>query len=150
VPAHFGLGTPAEVAEAIYRGRIARERLLELPPLVFAEAERDEVAARIVERIASEVVAMARVTLDRLALTGGEAQVLLGGGLLQSGDGRLSEAVAAGLGEVAPGASVAVTSSPPIVGAALLGLDAVEAPPAAHERARRELEDAVRGERGDG
>jgi N-acetylglucosamine kinase-like BadF-type ATPase len=148
VPSHFGLETPDEVAEAIYRGRIPRERLLELPPLVFAEAERDEVAAGIVERIASEVVAMARVALDRLELSGGEAQVLLGGGLLQSGDGRLSEAVAHGLRQVAPAVSVAVTSSPPIVGAALLGLDAIDAPAGAHERARRELEDAVRTERG--
>jgi hypothetical protein len=45
---------------------------------------------------------------------------------------------------------VTAPSSPPIVGAALLGLDALGAPPSAHERARSELEEAVRAERGEG
>ena len=150
VPAHFGLETPAELAEAIHHRRIPARRLIELPPVVFAEAERDEVAAAIVDRLASEVVAMARVALDRLELTERPADVLLGGGLLQSGDGRLSDAVARSLRELAPRASVAVTSSPPIVGAALLGLDAIGASPGAHERVRAELEAAVRAERGGG
>jgi N-acetylglucosamine kinase-like BadF-type ATPase len=146
VPAHFGLETPSELAEAIHRGRIPARRLLELPPIVFAEAERDDVAAAIIDRLAAEVVAMARVALDRLELRDAAAEVLLGGGLLQSGDGRLSGAVASKLGDVAPRATVSVTSSPPIVGAALLGLDAVGAHPEAHDRVRRELEEAVRGE----
>src|SRR4029079_6184870 len=58
VPAHFGVETPHELAEAIHRGSIPARRLLELPPVVFAEAERDAVAAEIVERLAGEIVAM--------------------------------------------------------------------------------------------
>jgi N-acetylglucosamine kinase-like BadF-type ATPase len=148
VPAHFGFATPIELAEAIHRGFIPARRLLELPPVVFAEAPRDAVAQGIVDRLASEIVAMARVALQRLELEGEPAEVLLGGGLLQPGDGPLSAAVEAGLREVAPQTSVAATSSPPIVGAALLGLDAIGAPVEAQRRVRAELEAAVRAELG--
>jgi N-acetylglucosamine kinase-like BadF-type ATPase len=148
VPAHFGLETPTELAEAIHRGRIPARRLLELPRVVFAEAEHDATAAGIVERLASEIVAMARVALERLDLFEEPAEVLLGGGLLQSGDGRLSAAVEAELKRAAPNVSVAAASSPPIVGAALLGLDAIGAPAEAQQRVRRELEGAVAAERG--
>jgi len=147
VPAHFGLESPSELAEAIHRGEIPSRRLLELPPVVFAEAERDPIAAEIVQRLASEIVAMARVALERLDLTREPAEVLLGGGLLQ-GDGHLSAAVEDELRRLAPKASVAAPSSPPIVGAALLGLDAVGADADAQRRAREELEDAVAAERG--
>ena len=148
VPAHFGLETPTELAEAIHRGRIPARRLLELPRVVFAEAEHDATAAGIVERLASEIVAMARVALERLDLFEEPAEVLLGGGLLQSGDGRLSAAVEAELKRAAPNVSVAAASSPPIVGAALLALDAIGAPAEAQQRVRRELERAVAAERG--
>jgi N-acetylglucosamine kinase-like BadF-type ATPase len=146
VPTHFGLQAPDELAEAIHRGRISARRLLELPPVVFAEAAKDEVAAGIVERLAGEIVAMARVALERLELTGHPAEVLLGGGLLQSGNGPLSAAVEAELRRVAPNASVTMPSSPPIVGAALLGLDAIGAPVEAQQRVREELEAAVEAE----
>jgi N-acetylglucosamine kinase-like BadF-type ATPase len=148
VPAHFGLETPLEVAEAIHHRQVPGRRLLELPPVVFAEAEHDAVAAEIVQRLATEIVAMARVALERLELTSVPAEVLLGGGLLQSGDGRLSGAVEADLRHVAPYVIVTAPSSPPIVGAALLGLDAVGAPPDVQQRARQELEVAVAAERG--
>jgi N-acetylglucosamine kinase-like BadF-type ATPase len=147
VPAHFGLETPHELAEAIHRGTIRSRRLLELSPVVFAEAERDEVAAGIVERLASEIVAMARVALERLELQDERAEVLLGGGLLQ-GDGRLTSTVEDELRRLAPKATVAAPESPPIVGAALLGLDALGAGVDAQARAREELEAAVAAERG--
>jgi N-acetylglucosamine kinase-like BadF-type ATPase len=148
VPAHFGLETPIEVAEGIHRGRIRSRRLLELPPVVFAEAEHDRVAREILERVASEIVAMARVALERLDLVREPTEVLLGGGLLQSGDGRLRGAVQTELRRVAPNASVTAAGSPPIVGAALLGLDAIGASAQAQRRVREELETAVAAERG--
>jgi hypothetical protein len=45
---------------------------------------------------------------------------------------------------------VTTPSSPPIVGAALLGLDAIGASPEAQQRTREELELAVAGEGVDG
>jgi hypothetical protein len=91
---------------------------------------------------------MARVALERLDLANEPVEVLLGGGLIQSGDGRLGSAVEDELHRLAPKVSVSATSSPPIVGAALLGLDELGAPPEALRRVREELEAAVAAERG--
>ena len=143
VPGHFGLVTPTELAEAIHHGRIPQNRLGERPRAVFAEAGRDEVAAEIVQRLADEVVALARVALERLDLTDEPVEVLLGGGLLRPGNGTLESAIEAGLRGVGHAITVRNTGSPPIVGAALLGLDELGAGTQAQERLRRELDDAV-------
>src|SRR4029450_6900794 len=87
VPAHFGVDTPLELAEEIHRGAIPMSRLEELPPGVFAAAAADAVAAKIVDRLASEVVALSRVALERLDLTEQPVELLLGGGRLQAGGG---------------------------------------------------------------
>jgi len=143
VPLHFGLDTPSAVGEAIHRADIARSRVVELAPVVLAEAEKDPVAGSILDRLAEEVVALVRVALGRLELTAAPVEVLLGGGLTRSVDGRLIRAVEARLAEVAPAATVHATSSPPIVGAALLGLDELQASPEAQSRLRREIGDLV-------
>lgn len=139
VPKHFGLATPHELAEALHRKRIDLRRLAELPPVVFTAAAEDDVAAEIVDRLASEVVAFARVALERLGLEREPAEVLLGGGLLQGGDGRLLAAIEGGLHDVAPAVAVRPASSPPIVGAALLALDELGAEAEARARLRDEL-----------
>ena len=61
--------------------------------------------------------------------------MMLGGGSCTRRDERLLEAIAAGLREVGPALTAHATDSPPIVGAALLGLDAVGADGAAQRRA---------------
>ncbi len=142
VPAHFGLSTPSDLAEAIHRGRIGQRRVIELAPLVLAEAADDAVAAEIVQKLAAEVVALARVALTRLDLTKESVEVLLGGGVLQDVDGDLLAAIDAGLREEAPAATVRPTASPAIVGAALLGLDELTVGREAQERLRRELGEA--------
>jgi N-acetylglucosamine kinase-like BadF-type ATPase len=144
VPRHFGLSTPQELAEAIHRQRVQQSRIIELAPVVLAEAEHDACAAEIVERLASEIVALARVALDRLALSE-PTEVLLGGGLVQSGDGLLLDAVRAGLDGTHAELTVRATASAPIVGAALLGLDAIGAPEAAKVRVREQLAAAAGG-----
>jgi len=143
VPECFGLERPSELAESIHRSRIPMERLNELAPTVIAEAAHDEVAARIVERLGDEVVALARVALERLDLTDESVEVLLGGGVLQSADGALVAAIQAGLRHVGPAIRVRRTVSPPIVGAALLALDDLGAGMDDQERARRELTAAL-------
>jgi N-acetylglucosamine kinase-like BadF-type ATPase len=139
VPAHYGFETPYELAEAIHRKEIAERRVLELSPIVFAEAEHDEVAAEIVDRLAAEVVALAWTALSRLGLDNGPVEVLLGGGLLRGENSRVVERIRMGLRERSPVASVRVTGTPPIVGATLLALDSLGAAPAAQERARAEV-----------
>jgi N-acetylglucosamine kinase-like BadF-type ATPase len=139
VPAHFGLATPYELAEEIHAKRIAQRRVLELPPLVFSEAEHDPVSAEIVDRLAAEVVALARTALVRLGLVERPVEVLLGGGLLQGSESRVVEKIGAALAELGPAISVRVTGWPPIVGAALLGLDEIGAAPEVHVRVRAEV-----------
>ncbi|MEU6866875.1 BadF/BadG/BcrA/BcrD ATPase family protein [Streptomyces sp. NPDC046876] len=135
LPGHFGLGSMAALIEALHLGHIAAGRTHELVPVLFSVAAAgDPVAAALVERQADEVVALASVALARLELLAEEVPVLLGGGVLTAGHAQLDGRIAAGLAERAPLARVSVVSAPPVLGAALLGLDALGAPPAAHAR----------------
>lgn len=143
IPAHFGLATPAQLAEAIHRREIPMRSVIDLAPVVFAEAAVDAVAADIVDRLAAEVVTLARVALERLDLTNETVEVMLGGGMFRSDDTRLFDAVQRGLADVGPGLSARTTDSPPIVGAALLGLDAADADNEAEDRLREQLGEAV-------
>ena len=145
VPAHFGFRTPYELAEAIHGKQVAQRRVLELAPVLFAEAERDDVAAEIVDRLATEVVALAGTALRRLGLTDGPAEVLLGGGLLQGKNSRVVERIRTGLTALGPEIEVRVTGAPPIVGATLLGLDEVGAGTDAQARVRSEVTAAAQG-----
>jgi N-acetylglucosamine kinase-like BadF-type ATPase len=148
VPAHFGLDTPLQLAEAIHLDGLERQRLGELAPLVLGASGDDDVATGIAERLASEAIAFVRVALERLGLTSEPTDVVLGGGLFQNDAGWLVDRIAERLAAVAPAASVRQVDSPPIVGAALLGLDDLGASPAAHGRARRELSAAVEASAG--
>jgi N-acetylglucosamine kinase-like BadF-type ATPase len=141
VPAHFGLEAPSDLAEAIHFGQIAQRRVIELAPIVLAEAADDAVAAEIVQRLAAEVVALARVALKRLGLTNDPVEVLLGGGVLQDVDGDLLAAIDSGLRAEAANVTVRPTASAAIVGAALLGLDELDAGPEAQRRLRAEFEE---------
>jgi len=143
VPGHFGLSTPTELARAVNRGDVAWTQLGELAPLTFTAAQDDSVAAEIVDRLAAEVVALARAALSRLELTDERVEVVLGGGLLQSGNGRLLAGVERGMRAVGPQLVVRPSPSPPVVGAALVGLDELGATDAARTRTRAELGDAV-------
>jgi hypothetical protein len=113
--------------------------VLELSPIVFAEAEHDEVAAEIIDRLADEVVALAWTALSRLDLETRPVEVLLGGGLLSGQNSRVVERIRDGLRERSPVASVRVTGTPPIVGATLLALDSAGAGREAQERVRAEV-----------
>jgi N-acetylglucosamine kinase-like BadF-type ATPase len=145
VPAHFGLATPDEVAEAMHLERIGHRRLNELPPLVFSAAGEDEVAAGIADRLAGEAAAFARAAIVRLGLEREPVEVLLGGGLMRGAPPRLLGAIERALRLVGPHVTVRVVADAPVVGAVLLGLDDLGAGPEARARARRELHAAVAG-----
>jgi N-acetylglucosamine kinase-like BadF-type ATPase len=143
VPSHFGLRTPADVAEAIHLRRLPSQRLVELAPIVLAEAADDSVARGLFDRLVTEIVALARVAMTRLELLERPVEILLGGGLLRSDHGGLAAAVAAQVRTVTANADVRVIGSPPIVGAALLALDQLDADEDARTRVRRELDSAM-------
>ncbi|MFB8138438.1 N-acetylglucosamine kinase [Streptomyces parvus] len=137
LPGHFGLDSMYGLIEALHRGAIPFTRRHELTPVLFATAEAgDPVAAALVKRQAHEVVAMASVALDRLDLLEEEVPVLLGGSVLAARHPQLNDRIAALLAARAPKAEVRVVSEPPVLGAALLGLDRTGAGPEAHRRLR--------------
>jgi N-acetylglucosamine kinase-like BadF-type ATPase len=143
IPEHFGAADTVALARAIHDGDISHRRLGELAPLVFGAAETDAVAGELVDRQAAEVVAYVRAAVNKLGLAGDEVEVVLGGGVLQSGNGRLLGGIEDGLREVGPGLAAHVARSRPIVGAVLAGLDRVQAAPEAYARAREELDRAT-------
>jgi N-acetylglucosamine kinase-like BadF-type ATPase len=135
VAAHFGAASALEVGLGIHFGEISEERLGELAPvLLTVAAAGDEVAARLVERQADEVSALATVVLRRLDLLNSPVEVVRGGGVRAARDGLLMAAIQERFSRIAPQAKLIVVDAPPVLGAALLGLDDAGAPPEAHER----------------
>ena len=143
IPEHFGVSDTVALARALHAGDIVYRRLGELAPLVFEAAGSDAVAGELVDRQAAEVVAYVRAAVNRLGLADGEVEVVLGGGVLQSGNGRLLAGVEAGLRGIGPALVARVATSRPIVGAVFAGLDQLQALPEAYERARAELDRAT-------
>ena len=139
VPAHFGLETPLQLAEAVHAGGVSQRRFVELAPLVLLEAARDDAAAGIVARQAEEIVTSVRVALERIGEVDEPADVVLGGGLMQARDPRLLAAIESGLAELGIPYSLRVVDSPPVVGAALRALDINGAEPSAYARLRDAL-----------
>ncbi|WP_240746741.1 N-acetylglucosamine kinase [Cryptosporangium phraense] len=137
IAAHFGVGSAAAVAEELHFERIEPSRLHELAPLLFEAATAgDEVARTIVARQAEEIALMAGVALRRLNLTDQPVEVVLGGGVLAAGHEVLLDDVRARILAVAPRATLRIPAVSPLVGAALLALEELGAPPAAGERVR--------------
>ncbi|WP_240138694.1 N-acetylglucosamine kinase [Streptomyces sp. MUM 178J] len=137
LPGHFGLPSMYALIEALHLGRIPMARTHELTPVLFAVgADGDPVARALVGRLAEEVATMATVALRRLELLDEKVPVLLGGGVLAARHPELDERIRALLADRAPKAVVGVVTAPPVLGAALLGLDSTGAPPEAHARLR--------------
>jgi N-acetylglucosamine kinase-like BadF-type ATPase len=137
LPRHFGLDSMAGLIEAVHLGRISEAQCLELTPELFAvAADGDATAAGIVRRQAEEVVALAVAAMRRLDVLDESFDVVLGGGVLTAGHPLLMDEIQRLLREKAPLASTTVVRTPPVVGAALLGLDRIGAPQSARERLR--------------
>ncbi len=140
VPAELGFATPQAAADAIFHRRIPASVLLQLPPLVFAEARSgDAVAAALVDRQASELAAMATGLVRRLGIAQLDVEVICGGGLLESGEPLLLDGIVRRVREVASSATFVQLVAPPVLGAVLDGMRALGLPEPALDRARREV-----------
>jgi N-acetylglucosamine kinase-like BadF-type ATPase len=128
VAAHFGLASVREVAVAAHKGVIGEDSLIRLTGVLFAVAAGgDAVARSLVEKQATEICLMAVAAMRRLGLAPAGVPVVLGGGVLESREPLMLEAVKRELAAMAPGAVPRVLDVPPVAGAALLGLDHVGA-----------------------
>lgn len=140
VPEHFGMSRPTQLMEAIYVGRINFYRLSELAPLVMKAAARgDEVSRGLLHEVIDEIVVTAGAAIKRLRLTGADVHVVLGGGVLHGAHEEMLEQIEDGIRRVAPKAKMLQLASPPVLGAALIGLDEIGASPEAGRRLRRTL-----------
>jgi N-acetylglucosamine kinase-like BadF-type ATPase len=134
---HFGVERVEEITIGIHKGKINDDELIGLAPLLLQAAdEGDPVARAVVSRLADEISVMAITAMRRLDLSGQATPVILGGGVITARNPLLMDGITRQLAEAAPRAQVRVIDVPPVVGAALLGLDHVQAPPAAESRLR--------------
>jgi N-acetylglucosamine kinase-like BadF-type ATPase len=138
VAAFFGTDSVRDVVIALHLRRLSEDDLLGLPAVLFEAAKGgDPIAVELVERQAEEVCVMAVTAMRRLGLDGVPGtDVVLGGGVLAARDPLLTAAVTRRLAAAAPDAVPRVVDSPPVTGAALLGLDHLGTDPSAHRRLR--------------
>jgi N-acetylglucosamine kinase-like BadF-type ATPase len=142
VAAHFGRRRATEVAIDIHQGRIDRERLLELAPMVLLAAEAaDGAAEAILEHQTSEVVTLAVAAIRRLRLIHLDVTVVLGGSIMAALPDRMVDHIQDGVRRTAPHAICSVCRDRPVVGAALAALDLAGGSPASTRRVRRILDD---------
>lgn len=152
VARHFGRRSIEAVTRDLYYERATHERYDEVAPLVFeVAAEGDVVARSIVDRLADELVAMATALIRRTRQERAEPEVVLAGGVFRTRERGFHARLEQGIRRVSPGATLVRLDLPPVLGAALMGLEALGLDPAALERAearlRRDLT-AAAGNRG--
>ena len=129
------------MTEAFYSGRIASGRVGELAPVVAGAArDGDAVAIGLVDDIAEEIAAFATASIRRLGLEAEAVPVAMAGGLARGAADLLVPRVTNLVRAVAPRAEVSVLHAPPVLGAALLGVDRLA--PGDHAAADR-LRDAI-------
>ena len=137
---HFGTPSVVDVTAALHFGELPRSRLHELVPVLLrVAASGDRPAREVVERLAEEVFLLARAAHDRLKLRDQPTDVVLGGSILAARHPPLVAGVSQRLAAHAPRANLLVVDDPPVVGAALLGFDALGASPDAEIALRTAL-----------
>jgi len=140
VPEHFQMSSPAQLMEAIYLEKVDYGRAHELSPVVFAAARGGDAVARgLLDEMADEIVTTAVAAIRRLRVTSKDVDVVLGGGVFRSHDRRFMSRIEAGLQRSAPRSRMQTLTAPPVLGAALMGLDLAGAGSPAKARLRKAL-----------
>jgi N-acetylglucosamine kinase-like BadF-type ATPase len=145
IPAAVGLVRPEAVTHAYYSGRLDERRIGELAPTVSATAAAgDAVARSIIDRLADELATMAAALARRAHLVRRGPEVVLAGSVFRTGDAGFHERLQDRITAAIPAARIVRLSAPPVVGAALIGLDRLAggaADPAVEARARAAFDD---------
>jgi N-acetylglucosamine kinase-like BadF-type ATPase len=137
VPDHFGERDAEAVLTGIYTGAIAYGRLFELARVLLdAAADGDAPSRQAADILADEVTAFVGAAITRLKVEDTDVEVVLGGGVFDTDDAGFHTRVAQGIHMVAPRARLVRLTAPPVLGAALLGLDAIGADESAKQRLR--------------
>lgn len=124
IPAAVGLHRPSAVTHAYYAGRLDQRRIGELGPTVFATAAAgDPVARSIIDHLADELGTMATALARRTHLLRRDPEIVLAGGVFRTTEEGFYERLRAGIAAAIPAARIVRLATPPVVGAALIGLD---------------------------
>ena len=113
------------MTHAYYAGRLDERRIGELAPTVFATAAAgDPVARAIIDRLADELVddGGRRSPAGRI-LVRRDPEVVLAGGVFRTDDAGVPRSAPRRLTAGIPGRPDRPARAPPVVGAALIGLD---------------------------
>jgi N-acetylglucosamine kinase-like BadF-type ATPase len=141
VAAQLGTPDPETALTGIYSGTLPYARLFELARVLLdAAAEGDAPAREAADFLADEIAAFVRAAVVRLDLRDEAVEVVLGGGIFDTTDAGFHQRVAAGICAAAPRAVIVRLDSPPVLGAALIGLDAAGASPDALAALRQALQ----------
>jgi N-acetylglucosamine kinase-like BadF-type ATPase len=126
IPAAVGLTRPDAVTRAYYDGRLDEARIGDLAPTVFdTAAAGDSVARGIVDRLADELAGMANALARRTGLTRRDPEIVLAGGIFKTTDAAFHSGLAERIKAAIPDARIVRLAAPPVLGAALIGLDRV-------------------------
>jgi N-acetylglucosamine kinase-like BadF-type ATPase len=124
IPRAVGLVRPDAVTHAYYTGRLDEARIGELAPIVFATAAGgDRVARAIIDRLADELATMAVALARRAHLVRREPEIVLAGSVFRTEDAAFHDRLRSSIGAAIPAARIQRLVAPPVVGAALIGLD---------------------------
>jgi hypothetical protein len=96
-----------------------------------------------VDRLADELATMALAAMRRLRLLRSPTPVVLGGAVFRADDPAFLERFGSRLAAGAPRATIHRLDAPPVLGAALMALDAANAGQAAHDRLRGALAESL-------
>jgi len=124
IPAAVGLRRPDAVTRAFYHGRLVEARIADLAPVVFATAAAgDPVARAIIDHLADELAGMAAALARRAGLIRRDPEVVLAGGMFRTDDAAFHAGLAERIRAAIPAARIVRLAAPPVLGAALVGLD---------------------------
>jgi N-acetylglucosamine kinase-like BadF-type ATPase len=140
VPAQLGTPDAEAALTGIYTGAIPYARIFELARVLLdAAADGDVPAREAADVLADEITAFVRAAVVRLDLQDEAVEVVLGGGIFDTTDTAFHARVSAGIRAAAPRATLVRLDAPPVLGAALIGLDAHDAPPTSANAVRQAL-----------
>jgi N-acetylglucosamine kinase-like BadF-type ATPase len=109
----------------LYRKEIERQRVLDLVPVLFEAAEAgDDVARHLIVRMGLEVGVSAKTLIRRLDLPA-DVEIVLAGSVFKGKGSLLLDTITRTVLDSAPQARILRPRYEPVVGAALLGLDAL-------------------------
>lgn len=126
VLAFYGLRNVDELKRGLVEERISPDTIKELAPIVFEEAYRgDQAAASILRRFGEGCAAEVINGLRRLNMLNLELEVVLSGSVFKGAGPLLVDVLTANIHMAAPKARLVNARYEPVVGAVLLGLEAL-------------------------